>query len=77
VAGTQSLQANVAATCRKCHPDAGVNIQAAWLSHYVPSWKRAPLVWAVGVFYKIFIPFIIGGLVLQILLHLWRVVVNR
>ena len=24
-----------------------------------------------------FIPFIIGGLVLQILLHLWRLVVNR
>jgi hypothetical protein len=39
--------------------------------------KRAPLVWAVGVFYKIFIPFIIGGLCLQILLHLWRVMVNR
>ncbi len=35
------------------------------------------LVYGVGVFYKIFIPFIIGGLVLQILLHLWRIVVNR
>ena len=27
--------------------------------------------------YHILIPFMIGGLVLQILLHLWRVVVNR
>jgi hypothetical protein len=29
------------------------------------------------VFYWIFIPFVVGGLILQILLHLWRVVVNR
>jgi len=28
-------------------------------------------------FYKILIPFMVGGLVLQIALHLWRVVVNR
>jgi predicted CXXCH cytochrome family protein len=75
--GAESLRANVSATCQKCHPDAGMNIQAAWLSHYAPSWKHAPLVWLVNVFYKVFIPFLIGGLCLQILLHLWRVVVNR
>ena len=33
--------------------------------------------YAVKIFYMIFIPFIIGGLVLQVMLHLWRVVVNR
>jgi hypothetical protein len=31
----------------------------------------------VRLFYKIIIPFIVGGLLLQILLHLWRTVVNR
>jgi hypothetical protein len=31
----------------------------------------------VNIAYMIMIPFIIGGLLLQILLHLWRVVVNR
>jgi hypothetical protein len=31
----------------------------------------------VQLFYKFLIPFMIGGLVLQIALHLWRVVVNR
>ena len=71
------LQANLQKTCAKCHPGAPKNFTGAWLSHYQPSPKRAPLVWAVGVFYKIFIPFLIGGLVLQILLHLWRVMVNR
>ena len=74
---SQVLQANLQKTCAKCHPGAPKNFTAAWLSHYEPSPKRAPLVWAVGVFYKIFIPFLIGGLVLQILLSLWRVMVNR
>jgi hypothetical protein len=76
-AGSTALQANLAATCKKCHAGASASFPAAWLSHYIPSAKRAPLVYAVGVFYKVFIPFIIGGLVLQILLHLWRVVVNK
>lgn len=71
------LKARLVETCRKCHPGASENFPAAWLSHWEPSPTRAPLVWAVGVFYKIFIPFIIGGLILQILLHLWRVVVNK
>ncbi len=64
-------------TCRKCHPGASANFPAAWLSHYEPSLKRAPLVYLVKLFYKIIIPFIVGGLMLQILLHLWRTVVNR
>jgi len=71
------LKANLVKTCRKCHPGATESFPAAWLSHYEPSWERAPLVQGVKVFYRVFIPFVIGGLVLQILLHLWRVVVNR
>lgn len=71
------LRANLLKTCRKCHPQASANFPDAWLSHYEPSWSKAPAVYAVKVFYMIFIPFIIGGLVLQVLLHLWRVVVNR
>ncbi len=76
-AGSQVLKANLVKTCRKCHKDATDNFPAAWLSHYQPSLQKAPLVYAVGIFYKVFIPFIIGGLILQVLLHLWRVVVNR
>jgi predicted CXXCH cytochrome family protein len=76
-AGSQVFQANLTRTCQKCHANTTANFQATWLSHYVPSPKRAPLVWLVGVFYKIFIPFLIGGLVLQVLLHLWRFMVNR
>lgn len=71
------LRANLAKTCRKCHPGATDDFPAAWLSHYEPSWERAPLVYATKLFYKVLVPFIIGGLVLQVLLHFWRVVVNR
>jgi len=76
-ANSAVLKANLQKTCAKCHPGAPPNFPAAWLSHYEPSPKRAPLVWATGLFYKILIPLMIGGLVLQILLHLWRVVVNK
>jgi predicted CXXCH cytochrome family protein len=71
------LKANLVKTCRQCHADATENFPAAWLSHYEPSWERAPLVHAVTLAYTFLIPFMVGGLVLQVLLHLWRVVVNR
>ncbi len=75
--GSPVVRANLVKTCRKCHPGATDNFPASWLSHYEPSPERAPLVWAVQLFYRLMIPFMIGGLVLQIALHLWRVVVNR
>jgi predicted CXXCH cytochrome family protein len=71
------MQANVTRTCQKCHAGASKNFSAAWLSHYEPTLQNAPLVYSVRIAYYILIPFMIGGLVLQILLHLWRVVVNR
>ncbi|MBI4518517.1 MAG: cytochrome c3 family protein [Deltaproteobacteria bacterium] len=71
------MQANVAKVCQKCHPGATESFPAAWLSHYEPSPDKAPLVYYVKLFYQIFIPFVVLGLVLQILLHLWRVVVSR
>lgn len=71
------LRANLVQTCRRCHKDASENFPAAWLSHYEPSPARAPLVYSVTLAYRVLIPFIVGGLALQILLHLWRVVVNR
>jgi predicted CXXCH cytochrome family protein len=71
------MAANLQKTCAKCHPGAGETFPKAWLSHYQPTVDKAPIVWAVQLFYRVLIPFMIGGLVLQIALHLWRVVVNR
>ena len=71
------LKANLQQTCTKCHADSNPNFSGAWLSHYEPSLRRAPMVYGVKVAYAILIPFMIGGLGLQILLHLWRLMVNR
>jgi hypothetical protein len=75
--GSRVVKANLGRTCQRCHEGATDSFPAAWLSHYEPSWSKAPLVYLVKVFYMVLIPFMIGGLVLQILLHFWRVVVNR
>ena len=71
------IKANLVKTCRQCHADASANFPDAWLSHYEPSLHKAPLVYGVKVAYAVIIPFMIGGLGLQILLHLWRLMVNR
>jgi hypothetical protein len=75
--GSAVMQANLLRTCQRCHPGATRNFSSAWLSHYEPTFDKAPMVYAVRIGYLVLIPFMIGGLVLQILLHLWRVVVNR
>ncbi len=75
--GSAVMQANLLRTCQRCHPGATQNFSSAWLSHYEPTFDRAPMIYAVRIGYLVLIPFMIGGLVLQILLHLWRVVVNR
>jgi predicted CXXCH cytochrome family protein len=72
-----TVKKNLVSRCRKCHSNATENFPDAWLSHYEPSLKRAPLVFAVMVMYKLFIPLFVIGLILQILLHIWRYAVNR
>ncbi len=74
--GSGVIKANLLLRCQHCHKGAGPNFSSAWMGHYEPSLRHAPLVYLVKLFYMIFIPFVIGGLVIQILLHLWRMVVN-
>ena len=76
-ASSPVLKTNLLNTCRQCHADATANFPDAWLSHYEPGLRKAPLVYAVKIGYAVIIPFMIGGLGLQILLHLWRLMANR
>jgi hypothetical protein len=71
------LKKNIAATCQKCHPDAGANFPDAWLSHYELSPGKAPLPWLVRTAYALFIPFIVTGLALHVVVDLWRIALNR
>jgi len=71
------MKANLVQTCRKCHPDATESFPNAWMGHYEPTWSKAPLVCAINLFYGLFIPFLVIGLLVQIVLHVWRVAINR
>jgi nitrate/TMAO reductase-like tetraheme cytochrome c subunit len=62
--------ANLLRTCQRCHPDATENFPTSWLSHYKPEPGIASVVWLVDLFYKIFIPLVIGGMLFYIALHL-------
>ncbi|HLF80922.1 MAG TPA: hypothetical protein VI410_04070, partial [Anaerolineales bacterium] len=68
------VRENLLARCQACHPDASSNFPDAWLSHYVPSAERHPLVFAVDTFYKFFIPGVLGGMGVIVALDAsWRV----
>lgn len=73
----EAVRARVAETCRRCHSEVPDDFADAWLSHFEPSLEKAPLVWAIQWGYRLMIPFIMLGLVLHILLHLWRVRTHR
>ena len=71
------MKAKVRETCESCHEGAAGDFPAAWLSHFRPSLEHAPLVFLVELFYKIFIPFVVLGLILQVGLHLYRIAASR
>lgn len=71
------VKANLVKQCQKCHKDASNNFPDAWLSHYKPSLSKYPFIFIIDTAYKIFIPIMVVGLILQIFLHIWRYAVNR
>ncbi len=68
------VRENLQSRCQVCHPEATADFPDAWLSHYEPSMEKHPLVFAVDLFYKIFIPLVLGGMGLLVVLDMsWRV----
>ena len=76
-ASTVNIQQNLLTTCQKCHPGAQENFPAAWLGHYSPSRENAPLVYFVDLFYKIFIPSVLGVMVVFVVTDAARRILNR
>jgi hypothetical protein len=58
------IKANLLKTCQQCHPAAADNFPDAWMSHFIPSRERTPLVYWAGWFYRILIPGTVGGMLL-------------
>jgi hypothetical protein len=72
-----ALRKNLLVKCQRCHPDATANFPNAWLSHYVPSPQQYPIVYYVNLFYKFFIPGVLGSMSLFVITDIYRRVVNR
>ena len=69
---------NLLVKCQQCHPDATTNsFTDAWLSHYEPSPTAWPLVFFVNLFYSIFIPLVLGGMILFVLTDIYRRFIAR
>lgn len=71
------VKENLLITCRRCHPDATANFPDSWVGHFAPSRDRYALVYYVNLFYRIFIPTVIGGMLMFVLVDLGRRVINR
>lgn len=71
------MQDNLLKTCQKCHPDATADFPASWLSHYQPGPEKAPLVYYVNLFYKVFIPTVIGGMLVFVATDAYRRIARR
>lgn len=68
-----AFKKNLLVKCQQCHPDATTNtFTDAWLSHYEPSPKVFPMVYFVNLFYKFFIPAVLGGMLFYVLTDIYR-----
>jgi hypothetical protein len=71
------VKENLLVTCQKCHPDARDNFPTSWLSHYIPSPDKYPLVYYVNLFYLLLIPVVLGGMFVLVAMDFTRTVINR
>lgn len=73
-----ALKSNLLVKCQQCHPDATTeSFTEAWMSHYEPSPTKWPLVYYVNLFYKFFIPTVLGGMILFVLTDIYRRIIAR
>jgi len=72
-----AMKQNLLQVCQRCHPDATANFPDAWMSHYIPSPTHYALVYYVNLFYKIFIPTVIGGMLVYVLSDIVRRLLDR
>jgi nitrate/TMAO reductase-like tetraheme cytochrome c subunit len=72
-----AMKQNLLKVCQRCHPNATANFPDAWMSHYIPSPSHDALVYYVNLFYKIFIPTVIGGMLIYVLSDIVRRLLER
>jgi len=72
-----SVRENLLARCQKCHPDATANFPDSWLSHYIPSPDKYPMVYYINLFYKFFIPAVLIPMLILVVMDFGRMMINR
>lgn len=73
-----ALKQNLLLKCQRCHPDANTEtFTDAWLGHYIPDPQKYPLVYYVNLFYKIFIPAVLGGMAIFVASDIYRTLRER
>lgn len=72
-----AIKKNLLLKCQQCHPGINENFPDAWLSHYIPSPEKAPLVYYVNLFYQFMIPATIGGMLLFVISDFIRRMIDR
>ncbi|MEO8356378.1 MAG: ammonia-forming cytochrome c nitrite reductase subunit c552 [Chloroflexota bacterium] len=73
-----AFKKNLLVKCQQCHPDATTaTFTDAWMSHYEPSPEVFPMVYYVNLFYKFFIPAVLGGMLFYVLTDVYRRFVVR
>jgi nitrate/TMAO reductase-like tetraheme cytochrome c subunit len=73
-----AFKKNLLVKCQQCHPDATTStFTDAWMSHYEPSPKVFPMVYFVNLFYKFFIPAVLGGMTFYVLTDVYRRFIAR
>ncbi|NPV75532.1 MAG: hypothetical protein HPY59_04070 [Anaerolineae bacterium] len=71
------VKENLLQTCKRCHPDATANFPDSWMSHYIPNPERYPVVYYVNLFYKFFIPTVLGGMAVFVVSDFSRRMLER
>ena len=73
-----AVKENLLIKCQQCHPTATTaSFTDAWLSHYEPSPRAFPIVYYVNLFYLLFIPLVLGGMLFFVLTDIYRRFKNR
>jgi RecJ-like exonuclease len=71
------VKENMLVACQRCHPDASENFAASWMSHYIPDPQRTPIVFYVDLFYKLFVPGVLGGMAVLVVADIYGRFRNR
>ncbi len=71
-ASVELIKQNILSTCQNCHPDATPNFSDSWLSHYEPDLENHTIVYLVDLFYKLFIPGVLGFMSIFVVSDFYR-----